>query len=188
MKNFDVKCLYCKNIFTVHKLSEAKKRKFCNTSCSASYNNPKKPRRIKKRYCSACGSVFIPPKNHPNRLRCNICCNKNKYYKKSNRPRHGVYISPNIENMTKGELFALRKSWQSARSAITKHAIVTYRTSKKTQKCYICGYSKHFHVCHKRAVSDFSDSTLIKNINALSNLRALCPNHHWEFDNGLLKL
>lgn len=188
MKKFNVKCIYCKNTFVVYKLSEAKRRKFCNTSCAASYNNPRKPRRSKKRPCTVCGYVFFPPTNHLNRVRCNNCYNNNKYPRKTNRPKYLNYTSPDIDFMTKGELFTARKSWQSARSAITKHAIVTYRTSQKPQKCCICGYSKHFHVCHKKAVSDFLDSVLIKDINALYNLRALCPNHHWEFDNGLLKL
>ena len=38
------------------------------------------------------------------------------------------------------------------------------------------------------AVSDFDDSALISEINSKDNLIALCPNHHWEYDHGLLKL
>ena len=35
-------------------------------------------------------------------------------------------------------------------------------------------------------MSDFSDDAKISEINDIRNLIALCPNHHWEFDNGKL--
>ena len=50
------------------------------------------------------------------------------------------------------------------------------------------GYDKHYEVCHIKAVSDFSEDTPITVINHIDNLVALCPNHHWEFDNGLLDI
>jgi len=37
-------------------------------------------------------------------------------------------------------------------------------------------------------VSDFPDAALIAEINDIANLVALCPNHHWEFDHGVLTL
>jgi predicted restriction endonuclease len=46
----------------------------------------------------------------------------------------------------------------------------------------------HIEVCHKQAINRFSADTPIATINDLHNLVALCPNHHWEFDNGLLSL
>ena len=49
-------------------------------------------------------------------------------------------------------------------------------------------YNKHIEIAHKKAVSDFDDSATIAEINDINNLIALCPNCHWEFDNGLLKL
>ena len=52
----------------------------------------------------------------------------------------------------------------------------------------ICGYSKHYEVAHIKAVADFDDNDLISEINSENNLIALCPNHHWEYDNGLLKI
>lgn len=89
---------------------------------------------------------------------------------------------------TKGDLFNDRKNWQSARSSIQKIARKTYFENTKEPKCAICGYSKHVEVAHIKAVSEFDDNTTIKEINSLSNLIGLCPNHHWEYDNGMLKL
>lgn len=55
-------------------------------------------------------------------------------------------------------------------------------------KCAICGYDKHIEIAHIKAVSDFEDSVKISEINSINNLIALCPNHHWEYDNNILKL
>ena len=101
-------------------------------------------------------------------------------------------IKPNIDysspilKMTKGELFSNRKNWQSARTAIRKLADMIFKKSNRSQKCVICGYDKHIEIAHIKAVSEFSDDALVSEINDINNLVALCPNHHWEFDSGLL--
>lgn len=89
---------------------------------------------------------------------------------------------------TKGEVFSYRKNWQSARSGIRKIAQKRYLDANPEHKCVICGYDKHIEVAHIKSVSEFDDCATIDEINALDNLIGLCPNHHWEYDNGLLKL
>ena len=91
-------------------------------------------------------------------------------------------------DMTKGELFNDRKNWQSARSAIQKLARASFKEANPNPKCLICGYSNHVEVAHIKPVSDFDDSATVREINSLSNLIGLCPNHHWEYDNGILKI
>ena len=87
---------------------------------------------------------------------------------------------------TKGELFQKRSNWQSARSAIQQHARKVFFASDKPKRCHECGYDRHIEVCHIRDVADFPDTATIGEINDPTNLRSLCPNHHWEFDHGLL--
>lgn len=89
---------------------------------------------------------------------------------------------------TKGELLNDRKNYQSYRSAIRKIAEAIYKASDKPCCCAKCGYSNHIEIAHIKAVADFDDSSTIAEINSINNLIALCPNHHWEYDNGLLKL
>lgn len=89
---------------------------------------------------------------------------------------------------TKGELFSKHKNWQSARSAIRRNACEVFFSENTEHKCYVCGYSNHIEVAHIKAVSEFDDATPIAEINSIDNLIALCPNHHWEYDNGILKL
>jgi predicted restriction endonuclease len=93
-----------------------------------------------------------------------------------------------ISIQTKGDLFKNRKNWQSARSSITRLARKSFMKSNKPYRCEICGYTNHVEVAHIKPVSEFSDDTPISEINNPDNLIGLCPNHHWEFDNGLLKL
>jgi predicted restriction endonuclease len=90
--------------------------------------------------------------------------------------------------VTKGELFRDRKNWQSARSAIQKIARDVFKEANPHPKCAICGYSNHVEVAHIKAVNEFDDSATIKEIDSIANLIGLCPNHHWEYDNGILEL
>ena len=102
----------------------------------------------------------------------NMCINKSNF----------------VLEQTKGEIFVNRKNWQSARSAIQKSARKIYFDNVSSPKCEICGYVHHIEVAHIRPVSDFPDTALIREINSLENLIGLCPNHHWEYDNGILKI
>ena len=94
----------------------------------------------------------------------------------------------NLSSKTKGELFNNRKNWQSARSAIQKNARNNFKSEDKELKCYICGYDKHVEIAHIKPVSEFDDNATIDEINNIDNLIALCPNHHWEYDNKLLNI
>lgn len=93
-----------------------------------------------------------------------------------------------VASLTKNELFERYPQWQTARSSIQKSARKIYMTSDKQQSCIVCGYDKHFEVAHIKAVSSFSGDSLISEINDVNNLVALCPNHHWEYDHGILDI
>lgn len=99
--------------------------------------------------------------------------------KKLNLPLYEGRKDPSA--LTKKELFEHRSGYQNARSAIVKNAKTCFLKSSKPKKCAVCGYDKHYEIAHIKAVADFDDDTL-------DNLIALCPNHHWEYDNGLLDL
>lgn len=145
-------CINCGKIIEVgnQRVSYVKKKKFCNSSCSAMYNNTKKIKKIKIK-----------------------------------KVRVYAYT---ITTKTKKELFSNRKNWQCARSSIQKHARKIFYESSVPKECCVCGYKLHVEVCHKKPVSSFSEDSLITEINNIDNLAGLCPNHHWEFDNGLLQL
>ncbi len=88
-----------------------------------------------------------------------------------------------LSKSSKKEVFDRNKNWQSARSSIRRNAQKIFETSGKEKKCSVCGYKNHVEICHIKSVSSFNDDSLIEEINHIDNLIALCPNHHWEFDN-----
>jgi len=67
------------------------------------------------------------------------------------------------------------------------HARKVMKDAKISKICKICGYSNYVEVCHIKPIADFKLDSFIKEINNLNNLVYLCPNHHWELDNGLLQ-
>ena len=89
--------------------------------------------------------------------------------------------------MTKKEIFDSHKNWQSSRNMIRKNASKRFQLLNQC-KCVVCGYDKHIEIAHIKAVSEFSESSKLSEINDPNNLIALCPNHHWEYDHGLLNL
>ena len=93
-----------------------------------------------------------------------------------------------VEFRTKGELFKNSKNWQCARSIIQRNARQVFFNTNTEHKCSICGYDKHIEVAHIKSVSEFDENTPIFEINSINNLIGLCPNHHWEYDNGILKI
>lgn len=168
----EIFCNYCKKT-TLKKKSIVKKSKsnlrYCNRICLAqSKIKVKSMCKKQSKSCSIC-NTNISGKNKY----CELC--------KSQK-------IPSSYNCTKKEMFDKCKNWQSARTQIRKHAKLIFNNYIKTNKCSICNYSKHIEICHIKPVKDFSDNCLLSQINNPNNLVALCPNHHWEFDNGFLIL
>ena len=54
--------------------------------------------------------------------------------------------------------------------------------------CKVCSYDLHVDICHVIAVHQFNADRTLGEVNNIDNLVALCKNHHWEFDNGMLDL
>lgn len=114
---------------------------------------------------------------------------KNTILNKANLLNIKIDFKPDlIKSKTKKEIFELSKNWQSARTTIRKDACKVFEKSNKEYKCAICGYTNHVEIAHIKAVSDFTDDSLLTDINNIENLIALCPNHHWEYDNKLINL
>ena len=93
-----------------------------------------------------------------------------------------------VSAITKKELFKSTCNWFSARATIVKNARFVFDSNGKERKCAICGYDKHIEIAHIKSVASFDEYATIGEINSADNLIALCPNHHWEYDNGLLSL
>jgi hypothetical protein len=148
-------CKCCGEIIKIgetQKVSEVRKKYFCNQSCSAIFNNGKRGEKIPK----------------------------------EDKPKTEKFSY--LNGVTKKEYFDIKGVYHKFRAVIRKHAQYVYEKNNGNRICKICGYDKHIQVCHIKSVSSFNDNDLITKINSKDNLIGLCPNHHWEYDNGLLNL
>ena len=147
--------------------NETKNPKYCSSSCAAKFNNRVHPKRKRQHYfCKACGTETGYRRNY-----CKDC--------DPTKPK-------DFTSVTVAEIRS-RARYQ-ANAWIRKLARRVYNNSDKPPCCAICGYSKHFEVCHVRPIQDFPGDTPMSEVNALENLIALCPNCHWELDHGILSL
>lgn len=166
------RCITCNSVIEVtakSKVSEIRKKKFCGHSCSAKYSNRNRvrsntPKIIYAKKCIICGTEVST-----NRSRYCIACNTHM---------------PNHNTLTIADLLITGNGHKHRR--IRDHSRRIYMESTKPKACTICGYAIHFEVCHIVPVCKFSVTTTISVVNNIDNLIALCPNHHWEMDNGLI--
>ncbi len=99
---------------------------FCSRSCAASYNNQKHPKKRKqKRFCKHCGVVIL------GRRTTYDTCNPS-------------YVDWSILTLNDIRTKALYQ--HSAR--VRQVARNIYRQSDKPKQCAVCGYDKHYEVCH----------------------------------------
>lgn len=152
------------------------------------YSNP--------RTCVYCDSVIDPYDNGPvSWIKRKKFCSSNcqRCFKRSGKVLD-INDSPRIDrgdsllSETKNSLTkSARLSYAgSLSSKIREHSRAVYNRAKMPRACVVCSYNKHIEVAHIKPVSEFDNNETIAVINSLDNLVALCPNHHWEFDNGLI--
>lgn len=200
------KCLCCNNPIIApygKKLHDTKIKKFCSHSCATKYNNIGNVHNfygnngvvhsiidsvsdeeiINAFYSSDSINEFSKKIGYKNKIHYNNDSVRKRLDKLNLKLEDLKRNIVDIKSDTKGNLFKRRNQWQNARSAIQKQARLIYQNSDKPKRCICCGYDKHYEVAHIRAVSDFNDNALISEINDVNNLIALCPNHHWEYDN-----
>ena len=103
---------------------------------------------------------------------CSSCYRKSRY----------------LDDKTLEEATKNRKKDSNHYNQIRKKSRKGYLESNRPKKCAVCGYDTHIEICHIRDISDWPKDTLIREINDLDNLVALCRNHHWELDHGMLEL
>lgn len=193
-KNDPKECGRCKeNFYRTFKqsLKDFKAKKFCSVACGNAFRAQKTVNLVQKNsVCKECSASFeyTIKRNFKARVFCKEACRvkyskKNSLCKAKSTSKPMAYVSA----LTKKEIFEKRSSWQSARSSIQKMATkIFFKLNKKS--CEFCGYSKHIEVCHIKSVSSFSEFSTLKEINSPSNLIGLCPNHHEEFDAGILTI
>lgn len=153
-----VSCLNCEKEFekTVTNIKRSPNN-YCSRSCAASANNRANPRRVKTKECKQCSTKIFS-----NYTYCNEC----KYY---------------IQDYTLSEIKYDKYNRASAYALVRSRSRAIGK-NLGWNSCVKCGYDKHVEIAHIKSVSEFSEDTLVSVVNDPSNLIALCPNCHWEFD------
>lgn len=156
--------------------SQTSNPRFCSRSCSAAFNNAASPKRLLvERSCPKCGVSLGVVKCDDIRL-CGDC-------------RKGRRSWSEWEKTTLDQARSTGNANAGSRYPYIRiHARKKWIALGNSMSCEECGYSHHIDVCHIKDVSSYDPSTLIGVINDLSNLVGLCKNHHWEFDNGFLRV
>jgi predicted restriction endonuclease len=77
---------------------------------------------------------------------------------------------------------------QSAFVKVRQHAKRKFKAFGMPYCCKVCGYDTYLELAHIKGIASFPDDTLLGEVNCMSNLAYLCPNHHKELDNGIINL
>lgn len=133
---------------------------FCNKSCAAKFNNPFKA--VTK-----------------------VCKNCNKVHERSTADTCSTRCSME-QRMKTCFLQDLIKRNRANRFDTVRQNARAYSKYVYPKCCMLCGYNKHYEVCHVRSLSSFVGNESLFVINNKSNLIHLCSNCHWEFDHGMI--
>lgn len=154
--------------------------KFCNQSCAAHLNNQgKQHNKPLVRECRKCGLHYTVGSINTSKKLCEACSLKRREQIEAKKLitvgeyRKKLSVSGKHPSWVNVHVRSFNRQWNS---------------SIALMPCYNCGYTKHVELAHIRPVSEFPDDTPLGVINDPSNVTPLCPNCHWEFDNGFLKI
>jgi hypothetical protein len=154
---------------------ETSNPKFCSKSCAAKQSNKIPKRKISKK-CSQCESVV---RNYKSKL-CEY------HFQDYLKGRKRSLLELTLADYTNRN--CIKRLHASSKFAHIRGLCRSWHKDKLSLPCHICGYSKHVELAHIKPLSSFEPTAKLKEVNAESNVVQLCPNCHWEFDNGLVTL
>lgn len=163
---FSTECKQCNNnlLVSFYKLKE---NNFCNQTCANTYNNSisKKDRTS---CCNNCLKSFTKTKDKVSNTCSQLC-----YMELGMKQR----LMKDVIKRTDAN------KYDNIRQNARKYSKYFYPTN-----CMLCGYDKHYEVCHVKDLKNFTREETIYEINNKNNLIHLCPNCHWEFDHNQIDI
>jgi len=142
---------------------------FCSGSCRATFVNLNYKKQPVQGKCFNCAEPVSSSRKF-----CSDC---------RDNTREALRDINTLENYK-----TLTRDCYSYGNKIRNHARTTVRQLKVPQRCCVCGYDKVIQICHIIGVKDWPPETPISTVNDPINLTLLCPNHHAEFDRGILPM
>lgn len=134
-------------------------------------------------HCKLCNKEFEKDNYAIKRTKNNNFCSRScsASYNNQKSPKRQLASSKTLKDYESS-------NYRTFKSRVCDHARRTYKNANKSYSCYFCNYSLHVEIAHINPIASFSKEALISEVNHPDNLVALCPTHHWEFDNGFIKL
>lgn len=168
MRRVSGTCKNCDGSF--ERMTSSKDRVlFCGKSCAASWNNRhRSSSSASQRPCETCPRCGGRRSDSRRDSFCRSC-------------RKAVRLEE-LQALTIGEL----RDRYGTHDFHAKLRGLSRSAYDGPMSCRECGYDLHVDICHLRPVASFPLSASVAEVNDLENLAALCPNHHWELDAGLL--
>ena len=146
---------------------------FCSRRCAAQHNNSNKTGK-----CKRCGVQYLRDKEKSPTSKICKECKRTSQQETTNE----------IKKRTLGEYYAMSTKWASKHPQYKWNSVRNFCRRwnwKPNLKCEVCGYSAHIEYCHVRPIGSFPDTATLGEVNSPENVLILCPNHHWEQENGL---
>ena len=171
----EISCSNCSTLVTkANSAINHNSHNFCSKSCAVTYNNKLKPKRADGKYipvektCSNCNSTHIKDGTNITNTCSRIC-----------------WIEIGMKQRLMKDI--VKRTGANAYDNVRKNARL-YSKYFYPLKCMLCGYDKHYEVCHVKDIKDFTGEETIYEVNNKTNLIHLCPNCHWEFDHNQIDL
>lgn len=182
----------CKNCGKEFEKSSTEVRKhpnhFCSRSCSATFNNKGKQRNPPKiRICKQCKSEYTYNRTLNTQTFCSDCFSK-LGIEKGNGTN---LISEQIKQLSIGDYRnreSVKDKHPSWLHSNIRNQCRSWNKGIDINGCQVCGYKVHTELCHIKPIASFENTAKLSEINHPDNILVLCPNHHWEFDNNIIKL
>lgn len=174
-------CLQCHKEFD-KKPNQVRKtpNHFCSRQCSGKYNTTGHTRHNPKiRTCKKCQGKYSTVGKHRSLHFCQKCavktCNKAEVTKSLTIAY--FFSRPSVKDK--------HPSWRASHIRLLNRE---WNKNLRKLPCASCGYDKYVELAHRKAVSSFPLTATLGEVNSANNAIQLCPNCHWEFDKGFLKL
>lgn len=169
-------CHHCYNQFVPNTKPKYEDKAFCSRSCACTHRNIETANNHKQ-----AGTKRTWNKTYTNN--CKTC----------NTPIKSIFTyctecQPEKTDYNSYTLAQLKQEYSIHQYNAKIRGYSKPMVKGRVKSCVNCGYDKHVEVCHIKAIKDFDLCATVGEVNDPSNLILLCPNCHWEFDNGLLKL
>lgn len=139
---------------------------FCSRSCSAKYNNTITKTKYQQELQNSCNNPLLIKFRKENF--CSYLCKIKFNMSKTIEKDYSNTSKRNIDTSIRSNARAYTKFFYP-------------------ENCMLCGYDKHYEVCHIEPIANLKQDEPIFTVNKLSNLVHLCPNCHWELDKGGLE-